>query len=479
MKNKIKNSVFIYLLLFLMFSFKLFAQSIDTLHVILDMRTPISQGWLNPANEKVGLRGDAIPLSWGTTYLANDKDGDGIYFINIPFKQILDSLNLNYKIKVDGVNNPNDGWQLGRNHKFTIYHGRKNLLSLKWEDQAKVPASTITGTLKIIKNFDCTPLLPRNIFIYLPPGYNKTNRRYNVLYMQDGQNIFDASITGEEWKMDETAQLLIKQKQIEPLIIVGIGNTKNRIDEYTPTRQVWKHTLYRISPSDEKENIKKYIGTFVSNGGDTVNFNVINNSLVVQIPGSSFWQALIEKSENSYYQPRAGITFQFKVESDGSVKQIIADKPSRGGEGNIYADLIINKIKPYIDKNFRTKKGPQYTGLGGSSLGGLISLYIGLDHPDIFGSLLIVSPSIWWDKKWIIKRTQKLSKPTGQRIWLDIGTGEGKQAVINARALKTIFIKKHWLNSNFEYREIKGARHNERAWAKRVPDMLRFVFNRH
>lgn len=466
------------LILLLIFPVTLFAQSIDTLQVFLDMRTPLREGWLNPANETVGLRGDAAPLSWGTTYPAIDNDGDGIYSAIVTFEQITDSLKLNFKIKVDGVDNPNDGWQSGRNHEVTIYHQRRNRLTLKWEDRAEAPAPTITGTIKVIKDYNCDPLLSRDIYIYLPPGYNKTDLRYPVLYMHDGQSMFDASITGEEWQMDEAAQLLIKQKQIEPLIIVGIGNTKRRLDEYTPTRQVWKHTLQRVSHSVSEGNLRNYAGTFVTESGDSVSFSSENDTLFAQIPGSDFLQTLIRKSLNTFYLPRAGITFRFNIGPDGSIKKIIADKIPEGGEGNIYANLIINKIKPFIDKNFRTKKGPQFTGLGGSSLGGLITLYIGLDHPDVFGSLLVVSPSIWWDNKWILKRTQQLSASTGQRIWLDIGTGEGKQAVNNVRALKTVLIEKHWPASKFKYMEVKGARHNEKAWAKRVPEMLRFVFNK-
>lgn len=453
-----------------------FAQSIDTLHIILDMRTPINQGWLDPESETVGLRGDQPPLYWNITYPAADSDGDGLYTASIPFKQIKDSLIIDYKIKVDGVNNPDDGWQAGRNHKVTVYAGKQNRLTMKWEDQAKAPPPSFTGNVEIIKNFNSAPLVPRNIYIYLPPGYNESDQRYPVLYMHDGQNIFDASATGQEWKVDEAAQSLIKQHQIEPIIIVGIGNTKNRIDEYTPTRQIWKHVFHRISPPDIEGAHRSLTGSFVTEDGDSLHLRSQNGTLSAMIPGSNFWQSLIKKSRNTYYLGRAGITFHFPDISDGPVKQITADKVPMGGEGNIYENFILNKLKPFIDSKLRTKPGPQWTALGGSSLGGLITLYIGLEHPDVFGSLLVVSPSVWWDNRWILKKVKKLSKPTGQKIWLDIGTAEGGYSLANVRALRDALLNINWPDSEIEYREAKGATHSERSWAERAPDMLRFLY---
>src|SRR5688500_6338262 len=80
----------------------------------------------------------------------------------------------------------------------------------------------------------------RQLIVYLPPGYGvDLNRRYPVLYMQDGQNLFDGTtsfVPGQHWHLNETADTLIREGVIEPLIIVGIYNTgEHRIKEYTPT----------------------------------------------------------------------------------------------------------------------------------------------------------------------------------------------------------------------------------------------------
>ena len=81
----------------------------------------------------------------------------------------------------------------------------------------------------------------RRIWVYLPPRYTfETERRYPVLYLQDGQNVFDgatAFIAGREWEVDEAAERLIARNEIEPLIVVAVDNGgERRIAEYTPTR---------------------------------------------------------------------------------------------------------------------------------------------------------------------------------------------------------------------------------------------------
>ena len=99
---------------------------------------------------------------------------------------------------------------------------------------------TLTGNIKVHRAFQSRILgNRRDVLVYLPPGYRRFSRkRYPVLYLHDGQNMFDAatSFAGVEWGVDETAQRLIRQKLIEPLIIVAIANTgEDRIHEYAPT----------------------------------------------------------------------------------------------------------------------------------------------------------------------------------------------------------------------------------------------------
>jgi predicted alpha/beta superfamily hydrolase len=237
----------------------------------------------------------------------------------------------------------------------------------------------------------------------LPPGYEaQQTRRYAVLYLHDGQNLFDGAtsfIPGQEWQVDETAEVLLAAGKIEPLIIVGIYNSgKERINEYTPA-------------ADEK----------------------------------------------------------YKM----------------GGKADLYGRMLLAELKPFIDARYRTKPDAAHTGIGGSSLGGLVSIYLALKYPGVFGSAAVVSPSVWFANKQIVSYVAALGKKPKVRIWLDIGTNEGgtvaaaQQTVDDARLLRAALVKKGWHEGkDLNYFEATGAEHNERAWAARVAAILMFLFPR-
>jgi len=262
--------------------------------------------------------------------------------------------------------------------------------------QAETPSS-LTGDIRYQMGFR-SQFLPndRDIIIYLPPGYEQhPKQRYPVLYMQDGQNLFDGAtsfIPGQEWRADETAEALIEAGKIRPLIIVGIYNGgDSRIDDYT------------------------------------------------QIP-------------------------------DADIKA--------GGKADLYGRLIVEELKPFIDSHYRTI--PDDTGLGGSSLGGLVSLYLGLKYPQTFTRLAVLSPSVWWGKRQILRDVAALPTKTPARIWLDVGTAESKspaKMVEDARALRDALEAKGWaLGSDLSYFEADGEQHNEAAWARRFDRVLEFLY---
>lgn len=256
---------------------------------------------------------------------------------------------------------------------------------------------TLTGTFRLhsAASFQFIDH-PRDVIVYLPPGYNcEPERRYPVLYLHDGQNLFDAATAffGNEWGLDELAEELIRNGKIQPLIIVGIYNAgEMRMSEYTHVR----------------------------------------------------------------------------------------DRRGRGGKARAYAKMIVEELKPFIDGEYRTLSGPPNTGLGGSSLGGLVTLYLGLHYPQLFGKLIIMSPSVWWANAAILRETRKLQRKSDQQIWLDIGTREGQEAeacVRNARALRDVLIEKGWrLERDLRFLEDEGAGHDERAWGNRMRDALPFLF---
>jgi predicted alpha/beta superfamily hydrolase len=239
---------------------------------------------------------------------------------------------------------------------------------------------------------------PRDLVVYLPPGYDAATGSYPVLYLQDGQNLFDpaTAFAGQDWAADITADHLIASGAIEPLILIGIYNTGvRRISEYTPTK-------------DEHRR--------------------------------------------------------------------------KGGKADRYAKMMAHELKPFIDRHYRTRRGAQHTGVGGSSLGGLVSLKAGLLYPRVFGRLAIVSPSVWWHNRSILDVVRSYQGDQHARIWLDAGTEEGEfpgQVIADLELLRAALLEKGWREGvDLRYGEFQGAGHNERAWAARFGDVLQYLFPR-
>ena len=148
-----------------------------------------------------------------------------------------------------------------------------------------------------------------------------------------------------------------------------------------------------------------------------------------------------------------------------------------GGKVDSYGQMLVEELKPFIDSQYRTLRDPANTGLGGVSLGGIASLHLGLKYPMVFGKLAVMSPSVWWDNKIILRNVKDLKTKPALRIWLDIGTGEGQRALDDAKELRNAFVKKGWvLNSDLMYFEAKGSGHNEQAFAQRAEPMLKHLF---
>jgi enterochelin esterase-like enzyme len=234
----------------------------------------------------------------------------------------------------------------------------------------------------------------RDLIVYLPPGYDdQPGRRFPVLYLHDGQNLFDGStsfIPGMDWHVGQTADAMIEKAEVEPLIIVGIYNVgKQRIREYTPTRV-----------------------------------------------------------------PKLG-----------------------GGRANSYAKFLIEEVKPFIEAQYRTIEELQKTGIGGSSLGGLVSLYLGLKLPHIFGKIAALSPSVWWNQHVMNRFAVAARVHPRPRIWLDVGTREGPRTVQDVEQFRDVLLQKGWeMGADLHYDRVEGGEHNEAAWAKRVGPFLQFLY---
>ena len=260
------------------------------------------------------------------------------------------------------------------------------------------PPQSRSTTIHAHPAFSSRIVAPRDVWVYLPSGYERErSRRYPVLCLQDGQNIFDAASMGMEWHLDETAEALIDAGRIEPLIVVAVANTEARREEYTPT-------------------------------------------------------VVAEKRP------------------DGSTSK-------GGGKANLYGRFLIEELMPFIDRTYRTRRDSASTAVGGSSLGGLVSVWLGLEHPEVFGNVLAVSPTVWWDDFVILKKVAALPRKAPVRFWVDIGTLEGDNAVSGARRLRDALVEKGWKpGTDLEYLEQEGGRHDEISWASRVERMLSFLY---
>jgi predicted alpha/beta superfamily hydrolase len=248
--------------------------------------------------------------------------------------------------------------------------------------------------------------LPSRIFgntrllrVWLPPDYDGWGAtRYPVLYLNDGQNLFDpaTAFAGVPWQVGETATRLIAEQKIRPLIIVGIDNTKHRVNEYIPYKS-------------KDPRVLKAMGT-------------------------------------------------------------------------CYPDFLRREVMPLIEERYPVMKGPENTGFGGSSLGGLIALYTQLAVPGVFGRLLIESPSLFVANRKILDQCRRF-RNWPARVYMGMGTREvgnaekDEKIVAAFRELEAILRDAGMNERRLKVRIAEGAAHSESAWAARFPEALEFLFS--
>ncbi len=217
------------------------------------------------------------------------------------------------------------------NRRFVIPRAAPDTLTATvggWRSGPVVRSSTRTASVHILSDsFPMTPLgRTRRIWIYLPPDYEQSQKRYPVLYMHDGQNVFDDSTSfAGEWGVDETLDSLHADGD-HGIIVVAVDHGQDRrFDEYNP----WVHEEARFG----------------------------------------------------------------------------------GGDGDAYIDFLVRTLKPYVDRRYRTRSAPMDTGIMGSSMGGLISLYAALRHPEVFGRAGVFSCACWVARPHIYA-TARATRPT-------------------------------------------------------------------
>ncbi|MEQ1641828.1 MAG: alpha/beta hydrolase-fold protein [Pyrinomonadaceae bacterium] len=286
-----------------------------------------------------------------------------------------------------------------------------------WLDCLAQLPSVSSGTLRRVERFPSNFVDPRNIDVWLPAGYS-TRRKYAVLYMHDGQMLFDAATTWnkQEWRVDETVGPLIKDRKIREVIVVGIWNNGDyRHSEYYPQK-----TLNYL-PTETRDHITK----------------------------------------------------------DSLKNEARADN---------YLKFLVQELKPYIDKNFSTKKDRDNTLIMGSSMGGLISIYAICEYPNVFGGAAGVSTHLPMVTDPLVPGIEKVPSSFRQyldrhlpsadthRVYFDHGDKTldalypPLQKMVDDIMRSKGFTSKSWLTRVFP-----GEDHSETSWAKRLDIPVRFL----
>ena len=247
------------------------------------------------------------------------------------------------------------------------------------------------GTFELIPDVYSPQLKnERDLLIYLPPSHGDAGKRFPVIYMHDGQNLFDPAMSfSGAWEVDDA----VASASLQGLeaIIVGIPNMRQqRITEYSP----------------------------------------------------------------------------FDMREYGE------------GHGADYVDFLVQTVKPLVDKRFPTQPTRENTGIAGSSLGGLISLYGFFRNPDTFGFAAALSPSLWLAGAAIFPFIEQAPNVRG-RLYVDIGHQEGEKHVDNVRRLREVLQNKGY-RDGVDLRIVEDAHghHHESAWARRFRAALPFLLTR-
>ena len=271
-----------------------------------------------------------------------------------------------------------------------------------------------SGKLVEYPEFPSSYLGKRMVRVWLPEGY-RTSEKYQVLYVHDGQMLWDAATTWnqQEWQLDEHLSLLQKTQKIKPTIVVAIDNAgKSRHAEYFPQKPF------------ESLSLKK------------------------------------QDSLYALYRNPDQILFQGKIYSDH------------------YLKFLTNELNPFIDQNYSTHRDASHTFIMGSSMGGLISMYALCEYPKVFGGALCLSthwPGIFNSENNPIPEAfqhylaSHLPPPKNHKFYFDYGTEtldkmyEPYQLEVDQIMKSKGFTSKNWTTKKFP-----GADHSEKSWAARL-----------
>ena len=284
--------------------------------------------------------------------------------------------------------------------------------------------SLASGKIDRIVEFPSNFVRDRNVDIWLPESYND-KEKHAVLYMHDGQMLFDARTTWnkQEWKVDEIMGSLIADKKIKNTIVVAI----------------WNHSDIRWTD---------------------------------YYPHKPFFQYLPEKFRDSLVEVG---------------KKQLGDKYVEFQSDN-YLKFIVDELKPYIDSHYSVFTDPDNTVIAGSSMGGLISMYAICEYPEIFGGAACLSthwPGMMpfennpLPESFFAYMDEHLPEPENHRIYFDYGTGTLDESYLPYQhRVDEVLLKNGFDNSNSRNLKFEGHDHSENSWNKRFDIPVQFLLNK-
>ena len=254
---------------------------------------------------------------------------------------------------------------------------------MEWEPHPSGPGHTVVGDVRVLRDVESPQLdNERDLFVYLPPSHG-SGRRFPVLYMHDGRNLFDeATASAGEWRVDETMEELAREGL--EAIVVGVAHSVDRGGEYA------------------------------------------------------------------------------------------------GERAEAYLAFLADTVKPLVEASFSVDPRPEATGIAGSSLGGVISLHGLYDRPDVFRLAGVFSPAFWWNGDRMFDVVERTPRPPG-RIYMDVGGREAddeatRRAYVDGfERMRALLRRRGWDEESLLAVLDDDAPHHETAWARRLPDALRFL----
>ena len=229
-----------------------------------------------------------------------------------------------------------------------------------------------------------------------------------------------------------------------------------------------KRKIWALLPYDYKDSVESYPVMYLQDAQNLFNENAKYGN----------WEIDKKLAVMSEYKIGKIIIVAIEHAEQDRIKEYNVGKTILGvGQGKKYIRFITDTLKPYIDKTYRTRPEREFTGIGGSSMGGLVSIYSGLMYPEVYGKLMIFSPSLWVVPKMDFSQTD-FSEPGITKIYLYAGGDESATMIQHVKRFKKNMLQHEFLSEKTKIKlsiNMLG-KHNETYWSDEFPKAIEWLF---